>query len=206
MSEITQISPQVKDKNRCNVYIDGSFYCGMKLETAVKYRLKVGQIVERAYLDEIQLENEKSEAMDKALNFLSASMKTGKQIADYLRKKGYVDAVCRYVVERLEGYGYADDAEYCRAYLSSASKNKGKRLLEAELRKRGARPECIEAALENLSGGEDAAFSVLTKHMRGREFTRENWSKGFKYLMGKGFDYDEAKSALERLGAETEEN
>lgn len=134
----TEISPQVKDKNRCNIYVDGSFYCGMKLETAVKSRLKVGQHVEKAFLDEIQLENEKSEAMDRALNFLSASMKTGRQVTDYLKKKGYVPAVCEYVRERLEGYGYVDDAEYCRAYLASASKTKGRRLLEAEL-KSGAR-------------------------------------------------------------------
>ena len=42
MAEITDISPQAKDKERCNVYVDGSFYCGMKLETVVKYRLKTG--------------------------------------------------------------------------------------------------------------------------------------------------------------------
>lgn len=206
MSEITEISPQVKDKNRCNIYVDGSFYCGMKLETAIRYRLKAGQSVEKGYLDEIQLENEKSEAMDKALNYISASMKTGKQITDFLKKKGYVPSVCEYVLGKLEGYGYADDAEYCRAYLSGASKTKGRRLLEAELKKRGAKRECIEEALSSLSGGEDAAFSVLTKYMKNREFTRDNLYKAFKYLMGKGFEYDEAKSALERMGAETEED
>lgn len=205
MSEITEISPQIKDKNRCNIYVDGSFYCGLKLETAIRYRLKAGQQIERGYLDEIQLENEKSEAMDKALNFLSASMKTGKQIEDYLKKKGYVPAVCAYVIEKLEGYGYADDAEYCRVYVRSASKTKGRRLLEAELKKKGAKQECIDEALSQLSGGEEAAFSVLTKYMKNREFSRENLYKAFKYLMGKGFDYDEAKSALERLGADTEE-
>lgn len=41
--------------------------------------------------------------------------------------------------------------------------------------------------------------------MKNREFSRENLSRGFKYLMGKGFDYDDARAALERLGAETEE-
>ena len=57
MSEITEISPQVKDKNRCNIYVDGSFYCGMKLETAVRSRLKVGQHVEKAFLDELRCRN-----------------------------------------------------------------------------------------------------------------------------------------------------
>ena len=30
MSDITAITPQVKDKERCNIYVDGKFYCGLK--------------------------------------------------------------------------------------------------------------------------------------------------------------------------------
>lgn len=205
MAEITQISPQAKDKNRCNIYVDGSFYCGMKLETVLKYRLNAGRHMEKNELDEIQLENEKSEASDKALGFISASMKTGKQVTDYLKKKGYVPAVCEYVRGKLEGYGYIDDGEYCRAYLSSASKTKGKRYMAAELKKRGVEQAHIDEALSALSNGEDAAFAVLSKYIKGRELSRENLSRAFKYLLGKGFDYDEAKSALGRLAADPEE-
>lgn len=205
MSEITDILPQVKDKNRCSIYVDGSFYCGMKLETAIKYRLKAGQFIDKSTLDDIQLENEKSEAMDKALGFISTTMKTGKQVYDYLKKKGYVNAVCEYVVEKLKGYGYVDDNEYCRAYVSSVEKVKGKRLIALELKKRGVSNECIENALENLSGGEESAFAVLSKYMKNKEVNRENLYKAFRYLTSKGFDYDEAKSALERLSAELEE-
>ncbi len=53
MSEITSIEPQVKDKNRCNVYIDGRFYCGIKLEVAIKYHLKAGMHIDKEKLDEI---------------------------------------------------------------------------------------------------------------------------------------------------------
>ncbi len=205
MSEITDILPQVKDKNRCSIYVDGSFYCGMKLETAIKYRLKAGQAIDKNTLDDIQLENEKSEALDKALGFISTTMKTGKQVYDYLKKKGYINAVCEYAVEKLKGYGYVDDSEYCRVYISSVEKSKGRRLIAAELKKRGVSDECIESALENLSGGEETAFSVLSKYMKNKEANRENLYKAFRYLTGKGFDYDEAKYALEKFGAESEE-
>ena len=46
MSDITAITPQVKDKERCNIYVDGKFYCGLKLETALRYRLKAGEPIE----------------------------------------------------------------------------------------------------------------------------------------------------------------
>ena len=67
MAEITDIAPQVKDKERCNIYIDGKFYCGLKLETALRHRLKVGDQIELSELDAIQLENERSQALDKAM-------------------------------------------------------------------------------------------------------------------------------------------
>ena len=91
MSEITSIEPQIKDKERCNIYVDGRFYCGIKLEVAVKYHLRAGMQIEKSKLDEIQLETEKSQAVDKAMTFISASMKTAKQIRDHLAKKGYTD-------------------------------------------------------------------------------------------------------------------
>ena len=57
MAEITGISPQKKDKTRCNIEVDGRFYCGMKLETAIKNRLKVGSVVSLEYLAELPLES-----------------------------------------------------------------------------------------------------------------------------------------------------
>ena len=74
MSQITSIEQQQKDKTRCSVYIDGAFYCGLKIEVAVKYRLKPGDEIEKSRLDEIQFENEKLQAVEKAMNHLSATM------------------------------------------------------------------------------------------------------------------------------------
>ncbi len=204
MSEITAITPQVKDKERCNVYVDGRFYCGLKLETAVRYRLRVGQQVEPSFLDEIQLENEKAQALDKALTHLSASMKTERAMRDFLRKKGYVDAVCDYVLEKLREYRFVDDALYCTQYVESASKNKGARLIALELRQKGASDEAIGAALEGIGEEGDAARRALEKYMRGKQPTREAFSKAYRHLLSKGFDHDTAKDALASLREDEE--
>ncbi|MDE6075707.1 MAG: RecX family transcriptional regulator, partial [Clostridia bacterium] len=148
MAKITSIEPQVKDKTRCSVFVDGRFYCGIKLEVAVKHRLKAGTEIDKAELDKIQLETEKAQAVDKALTHISVSPKTEKQMRDFLTKKGYVGAVVEYVMDRLHYYGYVDDREYCRAYVNSVS-NKSKRAIEAELIKRGAGKSAVEEALSD---------------------------------------------------------
>lgn len=206
MSEITGILPQKKDATRCNIYLNGSFYCGMKLEVVIKNRLKVGQDVELSYLDALQLESEKATALDKAMTHLSSSMKTRRQVSDFLRKKGYVDAVVEYVLEKLEGYGFVDDGEYARQYAGSASKTKGRRLIALELQKKGISADAAQAAVENIQGEEDAALKILQKYMRGRTADRETLYKAFRYLLGKGFEYDTAKSALTAWGGSNEED
>ena len=202
MNEITAILPQVKDKRRCNIYIDGRFCCGLTLEATVKNRLKVGQIVTEEKLAEIQLESEKNTAFDKALTHLSATRKTEKQIRTFLAGKGYLPVVVDYAVEKLRGYDFLNDGEYADAYVESVSARKGGRLIRMELKGKGVSDEEIERALSEREEGaeEDAAKAILTKYMRNKPFDKETLSKAYRYLMGKGFDYETAKAALASLG------
>ncbi len=202
MNEITAITPQVKDKTRCNIYIDGRFYCGLTLEATVKNRLKVGQIVPAERLSEIQLESEKNTALDKALTHLTATQKTEKQIREFLLKKGYLAGVCDYVVDRLKDYGLIDDSGYAESYISFAAKRKGSRLIRMELQSKGVAKEAIDEAMQSLDNGaqEETAKTIVTKYMRGKEITRESLQKAYRYLLGKGFDYETAKAALSALG------
>ena len=201
MAEITSIEPQVKDKSRCNVYVDGRFYCGIKLEVAIKYHLKAGMHIERSQLDEIQLETEKSQAVDKAMTHLSATMKTERQMRDFLLKKGYTEAVCDYVIEKLQYYNFIDDYAYCRAYVNSVS-GKGRRAIEADLIKRKADRDAISSVLDEFEESGDEAYEILKKYLRGKEINKVNLLKGYKYLLSKGFGYDTAQSAMEKFNVE----
>lgn len=45
MAVITEITAQKKKKDRCNIFVDGAFFCGLQAETVMKYRLKAGTAV-----------------------------------------------------------------------------------------------------------------------------------------------------------------
>lgn len=207
MNEITAITPQVKDKTRCNIYVDGRFCCGLTLETVVKNRLKVGQIVTQEQLEEMQLESEKHTALDKALHFLSATRKTEREIRTYLTKKGYLPAVIEYVIEKLREYGFINDGEYAEAYTESAAKRKGGRLIRMELKNKGLSDEAIDGALSELDSEQEleTAKRILEKYMRGKTADKETLQKAYRYLMSKGFDYEVAKAAIDAYGDVDEE-
>lgn len=207
LNEITAITAQVKDKTRCNIYIDGRFCCGLTMETVVKNRLKVGKIVSAEELSAMQLESEKNTAFDKALTFLSATRKTEKEIRLHLSKKGYLPAVIDYVVEKLREYGFINDEAYAEAYTESASKKKGGRLIRMELKNKGLSEEAIENALSELDEGQEleTAKGILEKYMRGKTADKATLQKAYRHLMSKGFDYDTAKAAIDAYGGMDED-
>ncbi len=207
MNEITAITPQVKDKTRCTIYVDGRFCCGLTLEATIKNRLKVGQTILPERLAEIQLESEKDTAFDKALTHLSATRKTEKQIREFLQGKGYLPAVIDYVLEKLRGYQFVNDGEYAEAYVELAALRKGEKRIRMELRGKGIDEDKIERAMDGLDEERqiETAKTILQKYMRGKVADVQTLQKAYRYLMGKGFDYEVAKAALSSLGEMDEE-
>ncbi len=198
MNEITAITAQVKDKSRCNIFLDGRFCCGLTLETVVKNRLKVGAQVTAEALEEMQLESEKETALNKALYFLSATRKTEKEIRVHLAKKGYLPAVIDYAVDKLRSYGFIDDGEYAEAYTESALKRKGSRLIRMELKSKGLSDEAIEDALAKTDGEteRETAQKIFDKYMRGKTADKTTLQKAYRHLLSRGFDYETAKSVI----------
>ena len=199
MFEITSITPQQKDKARCNIEIDGKFYCGMKLDTALANGLRAGMSVDTDFLSHLQLESEKMTALDKALRHISVSMKTEKEIRTFLKKKGYLEEVENYVIDKMKDYGYIDDETYAASYAAGASKRKGSRLIQLELKHKGVDGQIIESVLSSLTDETESAKKCLEKYMHGKPFDQATLRKAYRNLISKGFDYDTCKQAIESL-------
>ncbi len=208
MKTITDIKPQVKNPTRCNIYLDNSFYCGLELETVMRHRLKIGASVSPEDLDEIQAESETMRALDKALNFISRSQKTKKQVSDYLESKGYLEKTIEAVLDKMSAYKFVNDQNYAKDYARSASKNKGKRLISLELKRKGVSEEDMSEALNDIDGETEteAAVKIAEKYLKNKEKTRENAVKCYKYLLSKGFDYETAKEAADKIIKDEDDN
>ena len=60
-------------------------------------------------------------------------------------------------------------------------------------------------ALDSLKDESENAARVAEKYMRGKDRTRENAAKCYRYLVSKGFDYDTAKATSENYRAESDD-
>lgn len=205
MKTITDITPQVKSATRCNIFLDGEFFCGMNLETVMKNRLRVGSVISEAELEGIQLESDFATALDKAMTYLSGSVKSEKQIRDYLKDKGFTYPVIIKVVDKLKDYGFLNDEYYAKRYAESYANKKGARLIKLELMRKGIKEDAVESVIDEIGDQKQAATAIAKKYMRGKEVDMKTVQKLYRHLLSKGFDYDDAKAAVEAVRSEEEE-
>ena len=197
MQKITAITAQERKKDRVNLFVNGEFFAGVSLETVLKLRLKVGDEVEESRLKEILLEAERTDAIQKAADYALKTLKTKRQVKDYLIKKGYSEETAWQAVDKLKEYGYIDDVEYSKRFIESTSKTQGKRLIEYKLMAKGVKKDDISLAYESAETDDNEhARNLAEKYLKNKEKTKENVLKAYKYLIGKGFSYEQADYAV----------
>ena len=199
MKTITSLSLCVNNKSRSNISLDGVFFCSLDNLIVLKYSLKEGDKITEEKLALSQEENEYSTAFDKALNYIARYKKTKKQTIEYLTKKGYLYSLAIKVVNKLQEYGYIDDSDYAQSFARQNSKNKGKMLIQMQLRAKGIDKNTAESAVNELEDETPIATQIAQKYMRNKQITRENLAKCYRYLLSKGFSFESAKNAISSI-------
>ena len=203
MPIITEIKIQEKNKTRCNLFIDGEFFSSISLETTLKNNLKKGQEVDQKELSILIEESNKVEALSKAVDYVSKALKTKRQVKDYLIKKGYTEEIAWYCVDKLKECDYINDEKYSERFIESTSKTQGRKLVEYKLMMKGVRKEDIALAYENVEvDNKENAKNIAEKYLKNKEKTKENLAKAYRYLIGKGFSYEEASFALSQFNGD----
>ena len=107
--KITKIEVQKKNKNRVNLYVDDDFFCGLSLETILKFRIKENQDISLERLEYLKNQTEREIAFEKAIKHISKSQKTENEVKKYLCKQGYEDDTINSTIEKLKSYSFVDD-------------------------------------------------------------------------------------------------
>lgn len=84
--KITSITAQ-KRPGRFNVFLDGNYAFSVSEEVLVKFQLSKGKELDSADLEEIFKADDLSKALNKALDYLSYSLRTEKETRQKLAKK-----------------------------------------------------------------------------------------------------------------------
>ena len=140
---ISKIEPQ-KRKGRYNVYINDMFAFGVDEEVLLRFELKKGLHVTPELQKEIEAEDTFAKAYSKTLNYLSHSLRTEKQIRDYL-VKNEIDIYTDRIIGTLKELKLIDDLIYSESYVRTMANvnQKGPRNIEQDLKQRGVSEHTI---------------------------------------------------------------
>ena len=195
--EITQIKQVGKSENY-RIYLNDNYTCCLTMETIVKNKLSCGTQIDKKEIERLQFESEKIVAFDKASGYLGRGLKTEFEIRKYLKDKGYLNEIIEYVCEKLKGYGYIDDLVYAREYVNNYSRQKGRKALEFALIQKGVDKKIIRKVTENLDNS-DVCFDIAEKYIKNKEKNIKTKQSLYRYLLSRGFDYDQANITVEKL-------
>lgn len=135
---------------------------------------------------------------NRTLRFLSFRPRSEKEVIDYLLKKETEKEYVNKILNKLKEYKFVDDLGFAKWWIEN--KKKGQRLLTFELKQKGIAKEIIEEAVSSLDIAKKEEVLInklIEKKWRSAAKTPEKaYERLMRYLMGKGFDYDDAKKAV----------
>ncbi len=211
--KVTELSSQKRDSSRVNLHIDGEFFCGLSLDTVAQFNLYIGKEIEERELEGI-LQNElKARFFQRAMSYISRSIKTEFQLRRYLRtvsikKKGVwykdidkdqLEDIFNEAVDKLKTYGYLDDEEFAHQFILSRIRNKprGKSVLVLELISKGVDKQIAQKKVEELVEDEyEVLKRVYRKKYRGEKLSIGD-NKKIDFLRRKGFEWDLIKQLMD---------
>ena len=203
---ITKIEYQKKDPERVNIYVDGEFFCGISLNVLAQENLYEGLTIDEQTLDRILKEDLESRFMNRAVEYLSRTVKTEFQVRQYLKnlkfkKKGIWfnediqldwDLLFEQIIDSLKKYKYIDDEEFAHAFVQSRLnvKPRGKSVLISELLSKGVSKEIAQRVCdEEITDELDVLRNAFRKRFKDEKFNIQN-QKMVGYLLRKGFSWD----------------
>lgn len=205
MASITKIEVQQKNKSRYNIYLDKEFAFGVDEYTFIMYMLKVGMELDELKIIEIQSQEQIRKAYLQAINYLSYSMRSSKDVYDYLMKKEQTPDVVNEVVKKLIDEKYINDLEYATAYVRTHSNisRKGPVVIDRELKQKGIndsdRQQSLAEYPEELQI-ENATILASKKLSSYRRISKqETIQKLEATLMRKGYPFSIISVAIESL-------
>ena len=206
---ITKIEPQVRDPERLNVFIDGTFAFGVDQLVALETGLVVGRACSQAELAEVLAADEVSRATAASLQFLSYRPRSRQEVRRRLARRGFSEGAVAGAIERLERWHYLDDADFARGWIENRQEHqpRGRRLLKQELREKGVAGEVVEQALEEAEVDElPAALALARKRLpslRGDDPVAQR-RRLAGYLQRRGYGWDVVGKVLQQVLGEDE--
>ena len=205
MAKITKITPQIKNPERLNVFVDGEFFIGLEEFYIADLGLKTGKEMTNELAEKLLNTSRISDCMKKAFNLLAYRNRTSFELSKRLKEVGFSSDEIDFTIKKLDSIGYLNDEKFLKDYIGSAvRKGHSERKIAFSLSTLGVPKEeythfidkiCTEdsqaEAVERLIEKKIKELSKLDKYKKKQRLVA--------YLSGKGFDFEIIFSQIDKF-------
>ena len=205
MNIITKIEVGKRNKERVNIYIDEEYAFSISAELIYKENIKVKDKIDVDSLKKLADEDNYIKCKNTALKTSERTYKSEKELAQKLALKGYDDHIINRTINFMKEYNLLNDNNYATMYVKDKSRNIGKKKIKYSLLQKGIDEEIIESELEKINNDEVKAIvyeMALKKYKVFSKRENDNYKltqKLYRFLMGKGYDYDLIKDVVKSI-------
>lgn len=205
MNIITKIEVGKRNKERVNIYIDEEYAFSISAELIYKENIKVKDKIDVDSLKKLADEDNYIKCKNTALKTIERTYKSEKELAQKLALKGYDDHIINRTINFMKEYNLLNDNNYATMYVKDKSRNIGKKKIKYSLLQKGIDEEIIESELEKINNNEVKAIvyeMALKKYKVFSKRENDNYKltqKLYRFLMGKGYDYDLIKDVVKSI-------
>lgn len=187
--KITRIELQKNDNTRFNLFSGDEYIMSASAENLAKYGYGEFEISDEE-LKEFMEKEDIEKAYKKALGYVSKSLKTSKEVRDYLYKHKIAKDLHDEIIFKLEDLGLVDDERYLEIYLEEKFNysTDGAIKIKNKLYQKGFKSSDVDPHLEKYR---ELEFENLHKAIESRLKSKKNDDKNkvIRYLLSKGFEY-----------------
>ncbi len=219
--KVTKISPQIKNKNRFNLEIDGKYETAVSTNDLLKFRLAEGDEISAEDLLQIKQAGGKSLLRDNILNYLASRPHSTFEVKQYIRKKIYKNTeltkleknqknlIEEELIDEMIALKYLNDDDFAKWFLDQRlnSKNpKSLRMVQSELISKGIDRNTISELIDKSKAKEQESDNIQkvaekkSSSLEKREKDpKKRKNKLIQYLSSKGYTWDNISPAVDSI-------
>ena len=164
-----------------------------------------GKTLDESEMEKLHRLSERALVLEKAINLLSYSRMSSRELKNKLVHKGIESDTAEAVVEKLQDLRLLDDAEYAAAVARHyTAKGYGAARIRAEFSRRGIDRDLWEEALESAPQSDEKIDRFVQTKLKDPH-DRDQVRKVSAALARRGYSWDEIRSAIARYTDLTED-
>ncbi|MFR8011216.1 MAG: regulatory protein RecX [Clostridia bacterium] len=194
--------------DKVHVYADGEYLVTVDQEFWYSEGIRPGSELDPEQVESFRQRAAYRRAYNKGLSILSYAPKSRRALIERLMRDEIPREQAEQAADKLEEYGFLNDADYASLYAEELLRNKNlsARGAVAKLIAKGVERELAQEAVAALAFDEEAGIEEL---LRGKlsYFNRSprDWNRAAAALARRGYGYSDVRRVMERLNQELDD-